>query len=182
MILLEAIREARKIPSLEELAIKVDDEIKKILKQEGKKILRMGNHAGYESIVDIATGITNRIILPYLLTHKLCPYEDHGTFLGMLDKLEKIKDRGERELVDLDISVDRLLEFLDDGLREAYEMLYQGCCDIHFQRIYGVFPKRKDNPGDYVPSSDVNRPGRFACEQTVGFSEYLNQEPKDDNY
>ena len=153
-LLAEAVREARQIPSLEGLSYRVEQETTLILMRERKEILFMGEIAQHKSLIDIAREITRRVIMPYLLIHGSNSYKDYKTFLDKLAKLEKIKDRGDAGFESLDSSVDSSLNFLDEGIRETYEMLYQGCCDIHFQRVKGVSPERKDVPEDYMPSSD----------------------------
>ena len=156
----EVIIEAREIPSLEGLADRVEQETTSILSQEREEILSTGNLPQYKSIVDIAEGITKRIILPYLLIHGLAPYRNHEIFLVKFAKLGEIKNRGDSRLAALDNSVHGLLKFLGGGLKEAYEMLYQGCCDIHFQRVCGVSTSRSDCLLDYVQISRKIRPGR----------------------
>jgi hypothetical protein len=169
-----------RIEADEQVSLNIEAELKRILAEEGKAISGFFT-TKFPSVRELALTLERKFILPYSSRVGINVPDEAAEILGVIESLDGIRRENKERLTAVQNKIGVLVKKISFAFRKAYTMIYQGCCDIAIQRSHGVLLGRSDHPWDYLPSSDNNRPGRFAGKQTVGVSAYLEQEDYDDN-
>jgi len=163
----------------EQISLDVEAELIRILAEERKTICGSSIRK-FPSIRKLALELERRFIFLYSSRVGIPVPDEAEEIIEVLGSLEGIRRENREKLAAVQEQMDILVKKISFAFRKAYTMIYQGCCDIAIQRSHGVLVGRQDNSWDYLPSSDVNRPGRFAGKQVTGVLAYLNHETEND--